>query len=160
MHGRRNTVGFVNTTAYIVHLVPLFAYHFSDLHALRPFPISRQKRVCDLVACLYAVASGIECRVDNAPNRAFFQIVFFVHDCIYHIAQSEFQFLLFGKDKRCMFSAYRHTEYSLSILRYAVIFGIKYLPIVRVTERRQKRKPTVKVGFEFLAYKVIYVFKQ
>ena len=46
------------------------------------------------------------------------------------------------------------------MLRDTVVFGVEYLPIIRITERGQKRKPTVEVGFEFLAHKILYIFEE
>ena len=59
-----------------------------------------------------------------------------------------------------MLSPDRNAEDTFSVLRYSVILGVHNLPIVRVSQRRQKIKPTVKVGFEFLAHKIFYVFQK
>ena len=60
MYRRRDAVGFINTTADVMHLVPFSPDDLSNLDALRAFEISRQYCVGNVIALPYAVASGVE----------------------------------------------------------------------------------------------------
>ena len=62
MHGWSDAVRFIHTLADVVHLIPLTAYHFSDLNALRSAPISCKKCVCETVTGANTVSSAVKCR--------------------------------------------------------------------------------------------------
>ena len=142
-----------------MHLIPLLADHFADLNTLRFVTVTRSQAVGVVARAADRVSSGIELGCHNTANCAFFEIVSLIDVFIDHIFEPKFQFPLFREFELIVFTAHRYAKDPFSVLRDAVIFRIKYLPIVRITERRQKRKPTFKVGFEFLAHKILYVFQ-